>query len=996
MKRRDATRVELLEQRRHRRRLRAFMLIVGAFVLAGATAAFAYFTVSVVYGSGNYALATANSLSAPTAPTATVNGSGAITIGWTLPGSQLPGAQYKVTRTSGPGSPTTVCTVASNVTSCQDTGLTANTTYGYSTTAVLQNWQSSAITKSATTATPTFTIAVSAGPYTAGSAVTVQTITAKIGAGTDTTYTGAKTINWSGLANSPAPSNQAPSYPSDAVTFTNGVATPSSTFTAYAAGSNTLTATDANATSVTGSATITVNPAGAAQLAYTQQPSSSTGAVAFGTQPKVAVQDAFSNTVTTDSSSVTLAITAGTPTAGGPGTLTCTANPKAAVSGVATFAGCKINTAGTGYKLHATDGSLTATDSSAFNITVGSATQLAFTQSPSNSTGGIAFGTQPIVAIEDAGGNIVTTDSSTVTLSITSGTPSSGGPGTLTCATNPLAASGGVASFSGCAINTAGTGYKLHAIDGALTATDSSAFNITVGAANKLAFTQQPGGGANGAAWATQPKVSVQDAGGNTVTTSSASITLAINSQPGAGATLTCTTNPLAATSGVASFAGCQIVGTAGSYTLSASATGLTTATSNAFNITFGAANKLAFTQQPGGGANGAAWSTQPAVTVQDSGGNTVTTSSASITLAVNSGTGTVTCTTNPLAASSGVANFAGCQIVGTAGSFTLQATATGLSPATSNSFSITAGAATQLAFTTDPGGGANAATWATQPVVKVEDSGGNVVTSGTNSNASITLAINTQPGAGATITCTTNPLTATSGVASFAGCQIVGTAGSYTLSASATGLTSATSNSFNITFGAATQIVLSGSTADLGSGATRTFTATIVDSAGNTVTSGADATRVVTFSQTAGTGSLTGLTSTAAVAGVRTDTVTGNVVGPVTLRASATLTQGATNSNTLSFNVTAAPTVTAPTAASPCNPGHNGTANCVITGTNFEVGVTVTISANGHVNTVTRNSSTQITINVTGSGGNGGKGNLTVTNPDGGSVTVTNGFSNG
>src|SRR5436305_3144547 len=145
MIRHDVTRADRLRQRRHRRHLRAFMLIVGAFVLAGATAAFAYFTVSVVYGSSNYALATANSLSAPTAPTATVNGSGAITIGWTLPGSQLPGAQYKVTRTSGPGSPTTVCTVPSNVTSCQDTGLTANTAYGYSTVAVLQNWQSSAI-----------------------------------------------------------------------------------------------------------------------------------------------------------------------------------------------------------------------------------------------------------------------------------------------------------------------------------------------------------------------------------------------------------------------------------------------------------------------------------------------------------------------------------------------------------------------------------------------------------------------------------------------------------------------------------------------------------------------------------------------------------------------------------------------------------------------------------------------------------------------------------
>ena len=40
--------------------------------------------------------------------------------------------------------------------------------------------------------------------------------------------------------------------------------------------------------------------------------------------------------------------------------LTCTANPKAASSGVDTFAGCKINLAGTGYRLHATASGLGA------------------------------------------------------------------------------------------------------------------------------------------------------------------------------------------------------------------------------------------------------------------------------------------------------------------------------------------------------------------------------------------------------------------------------------------------------------------------------------------------------------------------------------------------------------------------------------------------------------------------------------------------------------
>ena len=108
----------------------------------------------------------------------------------------------------------------------------------------------------------------------------------------------------------------------------------------------------------------------------------------------------------------------------------------------------------------------------------------------------------------------------------------------------------------------------------------------------------------------------------------------------------------------------------------------------------------------------------------------------------------------------------------------------------TSNAFSITIGAATQLAFTTQPGGGANAAAWTAQPAVAIEDAGGNVVTTATNS---ITLAIGTNPGG--TLACTTNPLAATAGTSTFAGCKITGKTGTYTLTATATGLTGATSN---------------------------------------------------------------------------------------------------------------------------------------------------------------------------------------------------------
>src|SRR5207249_9137950 len=167
-----------------------------------------------------------------------------------------------------------------------------------------------------------------------------------------------------------------------------------------------------------------------AKLIFTASPGNTTAGVAFSTQPKVTVQDSIGNTVTSDTSAVTLSITSGTPTSGGPGALSGTTTVNA-VAGVATFSGLSITTAGTGYKLHAVDGSLTAADSTGFNITAATATKLAFTTSPSDSNTNIAFPTQPTVTVQDNFGNTVTTSGASITLTITSGTGTAGAA--LTC-----------------------------------------------------------------------------------------------------------------------------------------------------------------------------------------------------------------------------------------------------------------------------------------------------------------------------------------------------------------------------------------------------------------------------------------------------------------------------------------------------------------------------------------------------------------------------------
>src|SRR5437773_1237297 len=178
-----------------------------------------------------------------------------------------------------------------------------------------------------------------------------------------------------------------------------------------------------------------------------------------------------------------------------------------------------------------------------------------------------------------------------------------------------------------------------------------------VGPAAKVVFTVQPSNAAAGAVNTPAVQVAVQDAQGNTVTTATTSITLAIGTNPASG-TLAGTPT-VAAVNGVATFAKLSITNAGTSYTLTASATGLTGATSSAFNIGVGAAAKLVFTVQPSNTAAGAATPPLHDALPIYAQGNTVTTATTSITVAIgtNPASGTLAGTTT-VAAVSGVATF--------------------------------------------------------------------------------------------------------------------------------------------------------------------------------------------------------------------------------------------------------------------------------------------------------------------------------------------------
>lgn len=222
---------------------------------------------------------------------------------------------------------------------------------------------------------------------------------------------------------------------------------------------------------VTNFGTLTSVVGAASQLAVTTQPAASTVAgVALATQPIVTVQDQFGNTATGDTSTVTLALTTGA------GTLSGTAS-MAAVAGVADFVGkgLSIDLVGADKVLTATAPSRTSAATGAFTITHAAASKLILTTPPSASTAPtVAFAQQPVVTIQDAFNNTVTSDSaSVVTAALTTGT------GTLAGTVTKTAASG-IADFSGnsLAIDLVGTDKVLTFTSGGLTAAVSAAFTI--------------------------------------------------------------------------------------------------------------------------------------------------------------------------------------------------------------------------------------------------------------------------------------------------------------------------------------------------------------------------------------------------------------------------------------------------------------------------------------------------------------------------------------
>ena len=521
------------------------------------------------------------------------------------------------------------------------------------------------------------------------------------------------------------------------------------------------------------STSITVTPSAAAALSFQAPPAAITAGTTIPTLV-VWVEDAYGNHVTAGPGSTDSVAIAG---------VACATATVTAIGGVATFHSCTLSTTVGSYTVTATDTSPGDTGftpaSSAIAVNPAAAAALAFQAPPAAITAGTTIPTL-VVWVEDAYGNHVTAGTGSADRVAITGTG---------CTTATVTASAGVATFHSCTLSTAAGAYTVVAVDvtpghtGFTHAATSIAVNPA--AASTLAFRTPP---AAITAGATIPAlvVWVEDPYGNHVTSGTGSAdTIAVTG-------VACTATSVTAVNGVATFTTCTLPTVAGSYTVTATDTtaghaGYGPATAS-ITVDPAAAARLTFRTPPASSVAGTTIASL-VVWIEDVYGNHVTSGTGSAdTIAVTG----ITCSSGTATAVSGVAAFYSCHLPTTVGSYTVGASDTspgdtGFTPA-STVIAVTPAAATQLAFQSPPGSVAAGTVLATM-VVGVEDTYGNLVTSGHGSTDTIALA-------GAT--CTASSTAALAGLATFATCTLPTAAGDHTVTASDTtagdtGLTHAT-----------------------------------------------------------------------------------------------------------------------------------------------------------------------------------------------------------
>ena len=504
--------------------------------------------------------------------------------------------------------------------------------------------------------------------------------------------------------------------------------------------------------------------------------------------------DQYGNVIPlTGNVSAAIAANPGGSTLGGTTTVT-------ASGGVATFANLTLNKVGDGYTLQATAGTVSVT-SNKIDVTPGPATQLVFSttgEPVSTATAGQDFAASPntvVVDVDDQLGNIVTSYSGPVTIGL-----ANGASGTFDASSVlTVNASGGVATFSKLALDTAGT-YDLSATSTsvpALAAGTSSSITITSGTASQLAWTVEPPSKA-AAAVSLGGTVDVEDRYGNPITGYDQDVTIALDLNGKADNGDLGGTTMVAASHGVAAFTNIIIDTTGNPFTLIASSGGFTSAPSSGIDVV--APQLVWAVEPPSQVAHGFPFGAT--VDLLDPFGKLETSFSGSITVALDSNPkgghlgGTAT-----IKATGGVASFTGLTIDAIGAGYTLQASGVGVTSPASSGIDVTLIPASSLEVTAQP------------PASVAVNQGFGLKVTALDANGdpdpdftgSVSVAITGSPGSPDLGGTTTEA--AVAGVASFPGVTL-DKVGSYTLDVTSTGLGAATTGTIAVTAGAAKKLV--------------------------------------------------------------------------------------------------------------------------------------------------------------------------------------------
>jgi hypothetical protein len=462
-----------------------------------------------------------------------------------------------------------------------------------------------------------------------------------------------------------------------------------------------------------------------------------------------------------------------------------------AVNGVATFSGLKftglIGSKSITYTLDQTAISVADT----FTVVAGTPNKVTLVTSASGAVNGVNFTTQPTVEIQDISGNKVDNSTASITASTSDGANLGG--------TVTNSASAGSFTFTNLKLTGEAKAYTLTFASNGLT---SAVQNITnaPGAATQISISGSSTS-VNDQALGLQPVVTVKDASGNTVSGSTASITLTAT---GADIGGTVTMNAVA---GIADFdtKGIKLTGLVGAKTIRATSTPGGFTADLAVTLTYGTATKLAVSAATVAATNRVVFGAQPTVTVQDVSGNTVdnatNTISASVTSA-NSADVALGGNTSS-AADAGSHAFTGLKLSGTAASYTITYAASGLT-ATTQTATLVAGAVKRMSLDTSAAGAVNGVAFTTQPIVKLLDADDNLTTS----TATIAISVSAGAASGSAVLGGTYSLAANAGTATFANVKLTGTVDTYVLTYASTGLANITQN-ISIGAGAATKLAL-------------------------------------------------------------------------------------------------------------------------------------------------------------------------------------------